>query len=182
MRKLLLLAVLGFLAYLTYNKFTGSSANVETTADGTLLMKNGSWNMELVRLGDVKADLRVFGADRNNTSGNIGPFAFISHLVFATPLATNEAVFDKYLCERKSVDQAALIQVIIEDEKLDAEIENIKQMEDRSCARLEGTSYKIARVLEDGNDITDTMQFSPPPNSDPWKIVMVKGIYPINCQ
>ncbi|MGH8760508.1 MAG: hypothetical protein ACREVW_13520, partial [Burkholderiales bacterium] len=82
----------------------------------------------------------------------------------------------------KSVDQAALIQVIIEDKKLDAEFDNIKQMEDRSCARLEGVSYRIARVLEDGEDITDTMQVSPPPNSDPWKIVMVKGIYPIDCK
>jgi hypothetical protein len=55
-------------------------------------------------------------------------------------------------------------------------------MEDRGCARLEGISYKIARVLEDGKDITDTMQLSPPPNSDPWKIVMVKGIYSIDCR
>jgi hypothetical protein len=182
MRALLILAVLGMLGYWAYGKFTGPSVRVETSADGTLLMNNGPWSMELARLGDVKADLRVFGADRNATSGNVGSFAFISHLVFATPLAANEAVFDKYLCERKSVDQAALIQVIAEDERLDAQIASIGQAQDRGCARLEGTSYRIARVLEDGKDITDTMRFSPPPNSDPWKIVLVKGIHSIDCR
>jgi hypothetical protein len=106
MRTLLILIILGFCVYKTYDKFIGSGVTVETTADGTLLMDKGRNKMELERLGDVKVDLRVFGlADSSNaTGGNIGPFVFISHMVLATPLADNEAVFDKYLCERKSVD------------------------------------------------------------------------------
>lgn len=181
MRTLIFLALLGFFAHKAYLKY--NAVTVETSEDGMLLMEKGRNKMELERLGEVKVDLRVFGLADGNTAtrGKIGPFVFISHMVFATPLAENEAVFAKYLCERTSVDQAALIQLITDDEKLDAKIENLRKIEGRRCARVEGISYEIARFFVDGEDITETMQFSSTPNSDPWKIIKVTGIDAIDC-
>ncbi len=80
------------------------------------------------------------------------------------------------------MDQAAIIQLITEDPKLEAEIANLRQTEGRRCARLEGTSYEIARFFIDGEDITDTMRFTSAPNSDPWKIIKVKDIHAIACR
>lgn len=181
MRNPALLLIIASFVYLAYHKFTASEVSVITSSDGVLLLEKGRNKMELEELGEVTVDLRLFGAQPNKDTGGVGPFVFVSHMVFATPLATNEAIFDKFLCERKSVDKASLIQLIISDNEIESIFENIAEIEGRRCARLEGVSYEISRFFLDEEDITESMQFTPAPNSDPWKMLKVTGLSRIDC-
>jgi len=82
-------------------------------------------------------NLRVFGYNENESHDDIGLLGMITHFFIATPLEANEKIFDQYLCERKSLEQASMIQVIANDAKLRNKVRKLEESDkSQKCAEI----------------------------------------------
>lgn len=178
MKKLLILVVIIAAGYAGYNHFYLNSESYYNE-QGMLVLEDGRNELHLAELGDVDVELRVFGATPVNQPA--GPAVFITDLILATPMADNEETFNKYLCEKKSADQARFVQLIADQVSVDDIVQEIKGSKERNCVRLKGTSYKIHKSFMDGKDITSGLTVGPSPKSDPYKMVDVTSMEMIPC-
>jgi len=98
-------------------------------------------------------------------------------------MAENEAVFSRQMCERSSLNQASMVNIIVENEDVLKMIATIEADETaRKCVRVAAKSLFLKRLLYDGKDITKGWRTTGKFHSDPYKYVLVSDVRQIPCQ
>jgi hypothetical protein len=144
-----------------------------TKGDNEFLFEDG---------GVCEVDLRVFGFNENTTREEFGPLALITHSFIATPMANNEDIFRKQMCESGSLNQASMLNIIInERDVLDKVLSVEADDAQRKCVHLSGKSLFMKQLTYKGEDFSDDWQTSGQFKPDPYKYVLVSDIEQIAC-
>lgn len=138
---------------------------------------------------EFTTDLRVFGYNplpygTDNDDKPLHMIPIITHVFIATSLESNKAIFEKYLCEQKAVDQASMLHVLVNDQKVSETIGALQNAQDsRKCARITGRNLRLKKYFFQGEDLTGTGEWSPTQfNFDPEAILLLSDIEGISCQ
>lgn len=185
MRNLIFLVVLVAVGYGAYSHFYKSSGPVvavdESGDNGSVItMSNGDVKGEFTRIGDFEIELRVFGTSSDITKS--GPFALMTDMIFASSRDQANSSFNRFLCEKGSVGEASLIQLIVNDPQSRGHINELESNSNqRNCAYLSGTSYHLDRVFINGDELKG-LQFTSSAKSDPYKFIKVDEFRLIPCE
>lgn len=156
MRRLLILGAVLAGAWFWWEGDNYDFGTVVASTDDELVIRKGDFTMELAKVEDVSLDLRVFTTA--NTRGVYGiEDADIAPLyLLADTASQNAEVFQKYLCEEKSADQAAFIRLLIHSRPQAKEIESLDfEGGERRCFNVSGTAYYIDRIIHDDEEATE---------------------------
>jgi len=182
MKKIFILIFLAGVAFYGYSGYAKRHAfSMSDDSEGIKIIK-GNNDFLFEDGGDFSVDLRVFGFNENKIGEHYGPLTLITHFFIASPMAENEAIFSRQMCESGSVNQASMLNIIVENEDVLKKIETIEEDKTaRKCVRVAAKSLFLKRLLYDGEDITHGWRTTGKFRSDPYKYVLVSDIKQITC-
>ena len=184
-RHLFILALVAGIAAYFYQLSSTRGEPLEIILNGENVEITNKHNKFLLSQSpEFSLDLRVFGYNENDASVDEGPFSIITHFFVATPSNVNEEIFDQYLCERKSLERASLVQIIANDSALRNKIKKLERADGpQGCARITGRSLYLLEYTYKGEKRNpqgwQTMgQFA----SDPRKMVLLTDVEDVPCR
>lgn len=181
---LVVLALIVGMAGYFYHLQSTRRDSIEITESGeNIEITNKNNKFLLSQSPEFSLDLRVFGYNENDASVDEGPFSVITHFFVATPLDVNEEVFDKYLCERKSLEKASLIQIIVDDSELRNKIKKLeKAANPRGCARITGRGlYLLEYTYKEEKRNPQGWQMMGQFATEPRKMILLTDIEDVPC-
>ena len=147
-----------------------------------VVMTKGDNRFVATKSEQFNADLRVYGFNENKDS-KMGPWSIITHFFIASPLQNNEMVFKRLGCEKTALQNATMIQIIAEESDLKNKIAELKNSKDRrNCVSITGTSLTIKEYTYKGENRTDGWRTTGKFKSDPYVMVLLKGIAEVKCE
>lgn len=149
--------------------FGGSGGGSMSVSGGEMKMENGKNSFVGDMKGSYREELRVYGVDESEDDGGWSPLGYVDYFLTASVWTGNTAD-----CERTDAMNAAILNVIVEDESVRGKIELLKDSEGRRRATITGREVKIKRFLFEGEDHSDSLK--PQGKLDPGSALIVDDI------
>ena len=139
---------------LLYQAFLGGSGkNLMSTRGDEMKIEKGKNSFFGEVNGSYREDLRVYGIDESEDDGGWSPLGYVDYFLTASIWTGNTVD-----CERSDAMNAAIFNVIVEDESVRDKLEMLKGTEGRKRATITGREVRIKKFLFEGDDHSDSLK------------------------